>query len=67
MALFTVSSRVYFLLDRVSKLLGLLLLTLALLPDVLPDYSLLLGVLGVAFGVATTFVDVEREGERGGE
>ncbi|MFC7167098.1 hypothetical protein [Halospeciosus flavus] len=63
MAVFTVSSRVYFYLDRVSKLVGLLLLTLALLPDVLPEYSLVLGILGVLVGVATAFVDVDEKSD----
>lgn len=63
MAVFTVSSRVYFYLDRVSKLAGLLLLTLAFLPDVLPEYSLVLGVLGVLVGVATAFVGVDEKSD----
>lgn len=52
------SPRRYRLLDRVTKLLGLVLLTLALVPGALyGPLKIVCGVLGVALGVATVFLD----------
>lgn len=56
-----VSPRVYFLLDRVTKLVALVLLTVALVPEALPQYSLFLGILAILIGLVTVVVQPEEE------
>ena len=52
----TLTPRSYLMLDRTTKLLGLLAVVAAL-DGAAGDFSLPLGLLGVALGVATVFVD----------
>ncbi|GGL69767.1 hypothetical protein [Halocalculus aciditolerans] len=56
-----VSPRVYFLLDRATKLAALALLSVALVPEAFPRYSILLGVLGVLVGLITVVVQPEED------
>ncbi|WP_435100758.1 hypothetical protein [Halarchaeum sp. P4] len=59
MALTTLTPRQYRALDRVTKLVAVVLLTTALVPGVLSGVpKLLCGLLGVVLGVLTVFVDV---------
>lgn len=56
----TLPPRRYRWLDRATKLVALVLLTVALVPDVLSDpLRILCGLLGIVLGVLTVFVDVE--------
>jgi uncharacterized membrane protein YkgB len=52
----TLQPRTYFLVDRVSKLVGILCIVAALVGSVGP-FSPLLGLLGLAIGVSTVFID----------
>ncbi|HET7323200.1 MAG TPA: hypothetical protein VFJ06_02585 [Halococcus sp.] len=54
----TLRPRTYFVVDRVSKLVALLLIV-ASLGGVFGSFSVLFGVVGVVVGIATIFVDVE--------
>jgi uncharacterized membrane protein YkgB len=54
----TLRPRIYFLIDRVSKLVGLIGIVAALMGLVGP-FSLLLGLLGLAIGVSTVFIDTD--------
>lgn len=50
--------RTYFLVDRVSKLVALVLVV-ASLGGVAGSFSLFLGLLGLVIGMATIFIEVE--------
>lgn len=54
-----VSPRAYFYLDRGTKLAALVLLTMALVPDFLPQYSVFLGILAVLLALVTVVVEPE--------
>lgn len=58
-----VSPRAYFYLDRGTKLAALALLTMALVPDFLPQYSLFLGLAAVALALVTVVVQPEDDEE----
>jgi hypothetical protein len=57
---FTLAPRTYFVVDRLSKLVALLLVVAGLggVAGSLP-LSLVLGLLGLVVGIATIFVEVE--------
>ena len=58
----SLSPRRYRVLDRVTKLLGLVLLTVALVPETLHGpLRIVCGLLGLALGVATVFVEPDVE------
>jgi uncharacterized membrane protein YkgB len=50
--------RTYFLVDRGSKLIGLIAIT-ASLRQLVGPLSPLLGLIGVAIGIATIFIEVD--------
>lgn len=52
----TLRSRTYFLIDRGSKLVGILGIVAALV-GVAGPFSPVLGLLGLAIGVSTVFID----------
>lgn len=54
----TLSPRSYFIVDRASKLLALLLVVAALM-GVAGSFSLFVGLAGLVIGITTIFVDVE--------
>jgi uncharacterized membrane protein YkgB len=54
--------RIYFLIDRVSKLVGLIGIVAALMGLVGP-FSPLLGLLGLAIGVSTVFIETETDSD----
>jgi uncharacterized membrane protein YkgB len=54
----TLRPRTYFLVDRGSKLIGLIAIVVSLRQLVGP-FSPLLGLIGVAIGIATIFIEVD--------
>ncbi|MFB6282839.1 MAG: hypothetical protein ABEK59_02765 [Halobacteria archaeon] len=52
----TVEPGKYFLLDRGTKLVGVVLLTMALVPEFMPKFSIPLGIAAVVIGSATIFM-----------
>jgi len=52
----TLPARRYLWVDRVTKLVALALLSMALVPEFRPEISWLLGLAGVAVGVVTVVI-----------
>ncbi|AWB27464.1 hypothetical protein [Halococcoides cellulosivorans] len=52
----TLPARRYLWVDRVTKMLALALLSMALVPEFWPEISWLLGLAGVAVGVVTVVI-----------
>ncbi|MBP2250213.1 hypothetical protein J2754_000510 [Halarchaeum solikamskense] len=60
----SLSPRRYRAIDRLTKLLGLVLLTVALVPGTLHGpLKIACGLLGLALGVATVFVEPDTDAE----